>query len=123
MVHTGAARAGVENMTKTLAVEWAQHGIAVNAVAPGIIRSSGTDQYPPELLEMSRQQTPLKRLGTPEEVAELCAYLASDAAVVRHRRDVVHRRRRAPLGRHLDHPRPRGPAPARGHRETLRAEP
>src|SRR5579864_8411946 len=55
MVHTGAARAGVENMTKTLAIEWAQHGIAVNAVAPGIIRSTGTDRYPPELLEMSRQ--------------------------------------------------------------------
>src|SRR5579864_28016 len=55
MVHTGAARAGVDNMTKTLAVEWAQHGIAVNAVAPGTIRSTGTDRYPPELLEMSRQ--------------------------------------------------------------------
>jgi len=80
MVHTGAARAGVDNMTKTLAVEWAQHGVAVNAVAPGIIRSSGTDRYPPELVEMSRQRTPMKRLGTPEEVAELCAYLASDAA-------------------------------------------
>jgi citronellol/citronellal dehydrogenase len=80
MVHTGAARAGVDNMTKTLAVEWAQHGIAVNAVAPGIIRSSGSDRYPPELVEASRQRTPLKRLGTPEEVAELCAYLASEAA-------------------------------------------
>jgi citronellol/citronellal dehydrogenase len=80
MVHTGAARAGVDNMTKTLAVEWAQYDIAVNSVAPGIIRSSGTDRYPEELVEMSRQQTPVKRLGTPEEVAELCAYLASDAA-------------------------------------------
>jgi NAD(P)-dependent dehydrogenase (short-subunit alcohol dehydrogenase family) len=80
MVHTGAARAGVDNMTKTLAVEWAQHGIAVNAIAPGIIRSTGTDRYPPELLEMARTRTPQKRLGTPAEVAELCAYLASDAA-------------------------------------------
>ncbi|HEY8041413.1 MAG TPA: SDR family oxidoreductase [Polyangiaceae bacterium] len=80
MVHTGAARAGVENMTKTLAVEWAQHGIAVNAVAPGTIRTTGTDRYPPELIELSRQRTPMKRLGTPEEVAELCAYLACDAA-------------------------------------------
>jgi citronellol/citronellal dehydrogenase len=80
MVHTGAARAGVDNMTKTLAVEWSQHGIAVNAVAPGIIRTTGTDRYPPELVEMSRQRTLAKRLGTPEEVAELCAYLASDAA-------------------------------------------
>jgi citronellol/citronellal dehydrogenase len=49
MVHTGAARAGVDNMTKTLAVEWSQYGIAVNAVAPGIIRTTGTDRYPPEL--------------------------------------------------------------------------
>jgi citronellol/citronellal dehydrogenase len=80
MVHTGAARAGVDNMTKTLAVEWAEHNVQVNAVAPGIIKSSGTDQYPPELLENSRLKTPMKRLGTPAEVAELVAYLASEAA-------------------------------------------
>jgi len=80
MVHTGAARAGVENFTKTLAIEWAEHNIQVNAIAPGVIKSSGTDQYPPELLEMARQRTPMKRIGTPEEVAELVAYVASDAA-------------------------------------------
>jgi citronellol/citronellal dehydrogenase len=80
MVHTGAARAGVDNMTKTLAVEWAQHNVQVNAVAPGIIKTSGTDQYGPELLEMSRVRTPMKRLGCAEEVAELIAYLASEAA-------------------------------------------
>jgi citronellol/citronellal dehydrogenase len=54
MVHTGAARAGVENMTKTLAIEWAGDNIQLNAVAPGIIRTTGTDQYPPELFEASR---------------------------------------------------------------------
>jgi citronellol/citronellal dehydrogenase len=80
MVHTGAARAGVENLTKTLAVEWAEHNVQVNAVAPGVIKSSGTEQYPPELLAMTIQRTPSKRAGTPEEVAELVAYLASDAA-------------------------------------------
>ncbi|MBX3211690.1 MAG: SDR family oxidoreductase [Labilithrix sp.] len=80
MVHTGAARAGVENMTRTLAVEWAQHNIQLNAVAPGIIRTTGTDQYPPELVEASRKKTPMKRLGTAGEVAELIVYLASDAA-------------------------------------------
>ncbi|AKU96307.1 Citronellol and citronellal dehydrogenase [Labilithrix luteola] len=80
MVHTGAARAGVENMTKTLAIEWAQYNVQVNAVAPGVIRTSGTDQYPPELLELSRERTPMKRLGTAGEVAQLIAYLASDAA-------------------------------------------
>ncbi|MEO8877408.1 MAG: SDR family oxidoreductase [Polyangiaceae bacterium] len=80
MVHTGAARAGVENMTKTLAIEWAQHNVQVTAIAPGIIRSSGVDQYPPELVEMSRSRTPAKRLGTVDEVVNLAAYLASDAA-------------------------------------------
>jgi citronellol/citronellal dehydrogenase len=80
MVHTGAARAGVENMTMTLAVEWAQFGILVNAVAPGVIRSSGTAQYPSQLLDRSIQQTPLKRAGTCEEVAAAIVFLASPAA-------------------------------------------
>ena len=80
MAHTGAARAGVDNLTKTLAVEWAPYDVAVNAIAPGTIRSSGTEKYPQELLERSRCETPAKRLGTPEEVAQLCAYLACDAA-------------------------------------------
>jgi citronellol/citronellal dehydrogenase len=77
MVHTGAARAGVDNMTKTLAVEWALHGIRVNAVAPGVIVTSGTRQYPPELLATAEKANPLKRLGTAEEVSHLITYLAS----------------------------------------------
>jgi citronellol/citronellal dehydrogenase len=80
MVHTGAARAGVENMTMTLAVEWAQFGILVNAVAPGIILSSGTAQYPPQLLERGIKETPLKRAGTCEEIAAAIVFLASPAA-------------------------------------------
>lgn len=80
MVHTGAARAGVENMTMTLAVEWAQFGILVNAIAPGVIVSSGTAQYPPQLLEMAVRETPLKRTGTCEEVAASIVFLASPAA-------------------------------------------
>jgi citronellol/citronellal dehydrogenase len=79
MAHTGAARAGVENLTRSLAVEWAQHGIKVNAVAPGNnIRSSGTAQYGDEMLELARRATPLKRLGTPEEVSRVIVFLASD---------------------------------------------
>jgi citronellol/citronellal dehydrogenase len=80
MAHTGAARAGVENLTMSLAVEWAQFGILVNAVAPGIIRSSGTAQYPPELLERAIQEIPLKRAGTCEETAAAITFLVSPAA-------------------------------------------
>ena len=77
MVHTGAARAGVDNMTKTLAIEWATHGIRVNAIAPGVIVTTGTRQYPPELLDNAEKSTPLKRLGSAEEVSHLITYLAS----------------------------------------------
>ena len=80
MVHTGAARAGVENLSKTLAIEWAPYGIRVNAVAPGVIKTSGTDQYPPQILDEARKASPLKRLGSSEEVSHLIAYLASKQA-------------------------------------------
>lgn len=79
MAHTGAARAGVENLTESLAVEWANRGIRVNCVAPGNnIRSSGTAQYGEELLEVTRKATPLKRLGQVDEVARVILFLASD---------------------------------------------
>jgi len=80
MAHTGAARAGVENLAMTLAVEWAQFQILVNSVAPGTILSSGTARYAPELLERSIRETPLKRAGTCEEVAAAIVFLASPAA-------------------------------------------
>ena len=80
MVHTGAARAGVENMTMTLAVEWAQFKIRVNAVAPGIILSSGTSQYPPELVDTAVSKCPMKRGGSVDEVAASITFLASPAA-------------------------------------------
>ena len=80
MAHTGAARAGVENLTRTLAVEWAEHDVRVNAVAPGVIASSGTVQYGEAVMEMGRQRTPQKRVGTVEEVAHAICYLASASA-------------------------------------------
>jgi len=80
MAHTGAARAGVANLTKTLAVEWAQFGVRVNAVAPGVIRTSGLDQYPPELLKNAVRAAPVRRLGAPEEVSHLIVYLGSTYA-------------------------------------------
>ncbi len=80
MSHTGAARAGVENLTKSLAVEWAAYGIRVNAVAPGNnIRSSGTAQYGEEALEHTRRATPMKRLGMPDEIARVIVFMASFA--------------------------------------------
>ena len=80
MVHTGSARAGVENMTMTLAVEWARLGVLVNAIAPGIIRSSGIEQYPPEIVEASVKTCPVKRAGTVEEIAAAILFLSSPAA-------------------------------------------
>ncbi len=80
MAHTGAARAAVDNLTKTLALEWAKHGILVNAVAPGVIQSTGLDTYPEEVRTavISQMHTciPLKRLGRVEDVAWAVVYLA-----------------------------------------------
>lgn len=79
MAHTGAARAGVVNLTQSLAIEWATKGILVNAVAPGTIRSTGTDRYPPGLMEKAIAATPLKRMGTLEDVSRAVVYLLSPA--------------------------------------------
>jgi len=80
MAHTGAARAGVMNLTKSLAVEWASSGIRLNCIAPGVIQSSGLDNYPPELVEGVARTIPMKRLGTVDEVAALTLFLSSPAA-------------------------------------------
>lgn len=79
MAHTGAARAGVVNLTESLAIEWAARGVLVNAVAPGTVRSSGTDRYPAELIEQAVRAVPLKRMGTVEDVARAVAFLLSPA--------------------------------------------
>lgn len=80
MAHTGAARAGVENLTKSLAQEWAQYGIRLNCVAPGIIASSGLDTYPKEIqavFEKAKYAIPFQRFGECEEVASAICFLAS----------------------------------------------
>ncbi len=71
-----AAKAGMDGLTRGLAIELAPHGITVNSVAPGWI-SSGS-QLPEEVI--AGENTPMGRSGTPEEVAELIAFLGSDAA-------------------------------------------
>ncbi|MEL7222631.1 MAG: SDR family oxidoreductase [Bacteroidota bacterium] len=83
MVHTGAARAGVENMTKTLALEWSHANIRINCVAPGIIESSGLESYPQpvqDMFEEGRKATPLKRFGSVEDVSNAVCFLASSLA-------------------------------------------
>jgi citronellol/citronellal dehydrogenase len=81
MMHTGAARAGVENMTQTLAVEWAHADVRVNAVAPGIIdteiHATAGDPHRAKRLAAS---IPLGRAGTANEVAEAIVWLLSPAA-------------------------------------------
>ena len=83
MGHSGAARAGMVNLTMTAAVEWAAAGVRVNAVAPGWIASSGFDTYPDSmkpLLRNLRRYTPLQRLGTEAEVSAAIVFLLSPAA-------------------------------------------
>jgi citronellol/citronellal dehydrogenase len=81
MGHSGAARAGMLNLTETASLEWAP--VRVNAVAPGWIASSGLDRYPPEMTETIRGMkalVPLRRLGTESEVAAAIVFLLSPAA-------------------------------------------
>src|SRR5204862_6210673 len=83
MAHSGAARAAVENMMRTLSIEWARFNIKLCAVAAGqfdteVIRT----KYPPQVSENVARTIPLQRMGTPEEVAWMIAYLASPAGDV-----------------------------------------
>jgi citronellol/citronellal dehydrogenase len=80
MVHSGAARAAVENMMRTLAIEWSRFGIRLCAIAPGQFETEVfRTKYPPEVVEMAPRTVPLGRLGRPEELAWLVAFLASPA--------------------------------------------
>jgi citronellol/citronellal dehydrogenase len=83
MAHSGAARAGVVNLTQTLALEWAPYGVRVNAVAPGIINSSGLHRYPEAVQQQLAgigREVPAGRMGTEDEVASAVVYLLSPAA-------------------------------------------
>lgn len=83
MGHSGAARAGMENFTKTAAFEWGHCNVRVNAVAPGWIASSGMDTYPESMKSMIRnlkEHVPLQRIGTESEVAAAIVFLLSPGA-------------------------------------------
>lgn len=83
MGHSGAARMGMVSFTETAALEWAQSGVRVNAVAPGYIASNGMDHYPPEagpMLREMRETVPLGRFGNEAETAAGIVFLLSPAA-------------------------------------------
>ncbi|XP_048345477.1 (3R)-3-hydroxyacyl-CoA dehydrogenase isoform X3 [Sphaerodactylus townsendi] len=77
-VNYAASKAGVEALTKTAAKELARYGIRCNTVLPGFVRSPMTDKVPQKVLDKFAAMVPLGRLGEPEDVADVCAFLASD---------------------------------------------
>lgn len=83
MGHSGAARAGMVNLTKTAAYEWAVAGVRVNAVAPGWIASSGMDSYGPAMAPIIhdlKNKVPMRRMGLEAEVSSAICFLLSPGA-------------------------------------------
>jgi NAD(P)-dependent dehydrogenase (short-subunit alcohol dehydrogenase family) len=82
-VHVCAAKAGVDMITRVLAIEWGPDGIRVNSVAPGPIEGTeGMERLAPtpEAKARSAKSVPLGRMGTVDEIADMCLFLSSDAA-------------------------------------------
>jgi len=75
-----AAKAGLIGLTKTVAKELGSRNITCNAIAPGLVSTDLTASLPPDLVQVAIARTPLGRLGTPGEIAEAVAFLASDRA-------------------------------------------
>ncbi|XP_061182660.1 peroxisomal trans-2-enoyl-CoA reductase-like isoform X2 [Saccostrea echinata] len=81
MSHTGAARSAVDNLTKSLSLEWAASGVRVNAVAPGVVYSkTAAANYCTDVFGHSIPNIPAKRLGTPAEISAAVCFLLSPAA-------------------------------------------
>ena len=81
--HYETAKAGVLQLTRSLAVDWAPHGITVNAICPGIFLTEPNkiwSQKHPEVIEGILENIPQGRLGDPEDIGPLAVYLASDSA-------------------------------------------
>jgi 3-oxoacyl-[acyl-carrier protein] reductase len=75
-----ASKAGIVGFSKTVARELAARGITVNVVAPGFITTDMTDVLPEKIKAEVKERVPLRRLGTPEDIADLVCYLAGPAA-------------------------------------------
>lgn len=79
LIAYGASKAGIINLTQTLAIEWAPH-VRVNCIAPGAIETPGLHATSSGQLEEAIKNIPLGRMGQPEDIATAAVYLASDAA-------------------------------------------
>lgn len=79
-VHYSATKAGVIGLTKALAKEVAPSGIRVNCITPGVIMTDMMSEFNESTLQALREETPLNRLGTPEDIAAAALFLASDEA-------------------------------------------
>lgn len=79
-VNYSASKAGLLGMTKSLARELGSRSITINAVAPGFIESDMTDSLPEEQKDKLKGEIALGRLGTPDDIAQTCLFLASDGA-------------------------------------------
>jgi meso-butanediol dehydrogenase/(S,S)-butanediol dehydrogenase/diacetyl reductase len=75
-----AAKGGVVNFTRSVADDLADIPVRVNAICPGYIKTAMTDDLPEDFREHVMQETPMKRMGEPEEIASVAAFLASDEA-------------------------------------------
>ena len=83
MAHSAAARAGIQNLTITLALEWARNDVRLNCIAPGTILSAGLRTYPPEVQDSAvrgASRVPSARLGTESEVSAVVCFLLSPGA-------------------------------------------
>ncbi len=79
-VNYAATKAGVLGITKSVAKEFGKKGITCNAIAPGFIKTDMTESLPQEMLDNLINMLPLQRMGEPEEIASMVAFLASDYA-------------------------------------------